>query len=286
MSLTKLYKMNGDSNELVVTRTNISNLSNDKLSRLRAAMEKFMAVRDERGYGHIAGFHGTPDWYCWHYEKSFRNLILRARLFVAWHRAYLKWFEDHLRDHDPSVALCWWDWTSPLSHSEGKPKAYTDPTYTDPTGSTKPNPLLKFHMKVPAQGNPELPPSAALDRDTRRNPPGPLWRLPNPSKVQALYEIEDWGEFNDQLEDVHDGIHGWVGGDMGDPTTAAYDPIFWAHHCNIDRIWSIWQLQQGNPIPSNLLDVSLSPTPYTVRQILSIHDLGYEYATASSEVRL
>jgi tyrosinase len=27
---------------------------------------------------------------------------------------------------------------------------------------------------------------------------------------------------------------------MSDPNTAALDPIFWLHHANIDRIWSIW----------------------------------------------
>jgi len=31
---------------------------------------------------------------------------------------------------------------------------------------------------------------------------------------------------------------------MGDPHTAAQDPIFWLHHANIDRLWNHW-LQQG-----------------------------------------
>jgi tyrosinase len=31
---------------------------------------------------------------------------------------------------------------------------------------------------------------------------------------------------------------------MGDPLTAAQDPIFWLHHANIDRLWNHW-LQQG-----------------------------------------
>ena len=29
---------------------------------------------------------------------------------------------------------------------------------------------------------------------------------------------------------------------MSDQNWAAYDPIFWAHHTNIDRLWSLWQL--------------------------------------------
>ena len=31
---------------------------------------------------------------------------------------------------------------------------------------------------------------------------------------------------------------------MGDPDTAAQDPIFWLHHANIDRLWNQW-IEQG-----------------------------------------
>jgi Common central domain of tyrosinase len=47
----------------------------------------------------------------------------------------------------------------------------------------------------------------------------------------------DFFTFQNQLESIHNGIHGWVGGTMGDISTSAYDPIFWAHHCMIDRLW-------------------------------------------------
>jgi len=38
---------------------------------------------------------------------------------------------------------------------------------------------------------------------------------------------------------------------MGDPRTAAQDPIFWLHHANIDRYWNVWLKQGGgraNPV--------------------------------------
>lgn len=38
----------------------------------------------------------------------------------------------------------------------------------------------------------------------------------------------------------HDLVHGDVGGLMGDPGTAGYDPIFWLHHANIDWLWEVW----------------------------------------------
>ena len=60
---------------------------------------------------------------------------------------------------------------------------------------------------------------------------------------------------------------------------AAFDPIFWAHHSMIDRLWYLWQLspRSRNPPPS-LLDRALPPFPMTVRQTLDISTLGYEYA--------
>lgn len=45
------------------------------------------------------------------------------------------------------------------------------------------------------------------------------------------------------IESLHDNYHDYLGGNahMGDPTVAAFDPVFWFHHCNIDRIMAIWQ---------------------------------------------
>jgi tyrosinase len=273
--------MSGRNDDLVIVRKNINNVRSDELMSFRTAMGKFMAIRDNRGYNRIAGFHGAPDWWCWHHEGNFRNAVLRARLFLPWHRAYLKYFEDHLRDHDVSVSQPWWDWTSPLSRSQGFPEAYSEETMNNES-----NPLAKFHMSVLGQPVPGLP-DITLDRDTRRDPASPSI-LPRPSDVQRLYDdVEDFGQFSDQLEDIHDFIHGWCGADMSDVTTAGFDPVFWAHHCNVDRIWWIWQLRHGNStMPPELLDLSLPPFPYKVREVLSIYDLGYDYATTSAEVVL
>ena len=42
----------------------------------------------------------------------------------------------------------------------------------------------------------------------------------------------------------HNVVHSALGGLMGDPDTAAQDPIFWLHHGNIDRLWNHW-IEQG-----------------------------------------
>jgi tyrosinase len=67
--------------------------------------------------------------------------------------------------------------------------------------------------------------------------------------------------------------------------TAAYDPIFFAHHCMIDRLWYLWQVRHGNSrIPSDLLDLSLIPFGKTFRDVLDVQRLGYEYAATAKEI--
>ncbi|PVF95429.1 Di-copper centre-containing protein [Serendipita vermifera] len=50
-------------------------------------------------------------------------------------------------------------------------------------------------------------------------------------------------KFFDSLESIHNSIHGLTGssGHMGYVDYAAFDPVFWLHHCNVDRLLTIWQ---------------------------------------------
>ncbi|KAL3444389.1 common central domain of tyrosinase-domain-containing protein [Aspergillus insuetus] len=50
------------------------------------------------------------------------------------------------------------------------------------------------------------------------------------------------------LEAIHNQIHGYTGGrgtgmvgHMGDTSVAAFDPIFWFHHCNVDHLAATFQ---------------------------------------------
>jgi tyrosinase len=57
----------------------------------------------------------------------------------------------------------------------------------------------------------------------------------------------------------HNDIHVQIGGLMGNPDTAALDPIFWLHHCNIDRLWWVWDdSAHANPIDSSWTDQQFS----------------------------
>jgi len=47
--------------------------------------------------------------------------------------------------------------------------------------------------------------------------------------------------FASKLESYHDFIHVWVGGMMSNIQTAVNDPVFFLNHCNVDRLWAMWQ---------------------------------------------
>jgi tyrosinase len=69
---------------------------------------------------------------------------------------------------------------------------------------------------------------------------------------------------------------------MGFIATEPADPVFWMHHCNIDRLW--WQWQQAHPGVNPSLTGSGSSSPvmdpwsYTETDTRDITTLGYTYA--------
>ncbi len=50
----------------------------------------------------------------------------------------------------------------------------------------------------------------------------------------------------------------------------------------IDRLWYLWQLRHGvNNIPAEYLGKVLAPFELTVRHVLDVRSLGYEYASSA-----
>ncbi len=109
---------------------------------------------------------------------------------------------------------------------------------------------------------------------------------------------------NTQPNRLHNAVHLWVGGAAG-PTddnaggtmtlnTSLNDPVFWLHHANIDRLWSIWEAKHGNayaPVKTTggmigqALDQPMWPwrqSGYFVspRSVLNIAPMGYAYEEA------
>jgi tyrosinase len=242
-------------------RKSVENLSTAQLKALRDSFAAAEALADDRGFGHWAGIHGLPlPMYCQH----------GTRLFLPWHRAYLYFFELALRDLVPDTVLAWWDWTSAGSHANGIPAAFAQAK----VGNTA-NPLYQTTVPPVARQNNQ-------PQKTTRDPGSP-GDLPTSSQVQQVLSLPDFLDFQGQLEQIHNSVHVWVGGTMGEIPWAAYDPIFFAHHTMIDRLWRLWQIRHPNPhLPTSLLNQALPPFPMTVAQTLDIKTLGYAYAAATA----
>jgi tyrosinase len=257
-------------------RKNVNGLTPAELVELRDAFDASYQLADDRGYGFHAGIHGLPlPMYCRH----------GSILFLPWHRAYLYFFEraltDVLRaargDQTVRVSLPWWDWSSDATHSQGVPTAYQATDNAANPLSAGPVVLGPSDLQLVRDNLPGAI-SAGDDPVTLRDPDDPD-ELPRQATVARALSSTTFAGFSQILEGIHNGVHGWVGGAMSAVPIAAFDPIFWAHHSMIDRLWYLWQLSpRGRNPPASLLDRALPPFPMTVRQTLDISTLGYEYA--------
>lgn len=126
------------------------------------------------------------------------------------------------------------------------------------------------------------------------------------------FELNLAGAIYHNCEGLHNVMHLWVGGpetrpsperyvlqgQMSQPAVSAFDPLFWFHHCNVDRTIAIWQALHDkawfdparNPLSANVAGRNLRPfhravngaywTSDTVRQLAP---LGYTYPTLDKQ---
>lgn len=247
----------------IVHRKRLSTLTAEELAALRTAFDLAQKVSDSRGYGHFASLHGFPEpGYCEH----------RNQLFLPWHRAYLYYFEQALQDLVPGVTLPWWDWAD----AEDLPDAYA--AKEDPSGN--PNPLFDSPVAaVDGFREPSWP-----ERTARPQQREETWLesggAPTTNEVNAVLSAENYEDFTFALENLHGAIHIWVGGEMRDQAFAGWDPIFWAHHTMVDRLWALWQgsSRGDNPRAEHLPKGLNYFKDMTVAETLDVTDLGYDYA--------
>ncbi|KAI1090370.1 common central domain of tyrosinase-domain-containing protein [Rostrohypoxylon terebratum] len=107
------------------------------------------------------------------------------------------------------------------------------------------------------------------------------------------------------LEDIHNSVHNFVGrfffdregraddlklwgsGHMSNVPVAAFDPIFWLHHCNVDRLTAIWQSLNDETwfVSNSCATEHLEPfhkdekqSSFTSNDVRDWRALGYDYA--------
>ena len=101
------------------------------------------------------------------------------------------------------------------------------------------------------------------------------------------------------LETPHNSIHDIIGGDggnMSDISISAFDPIFWLHHCNMDRFFYNWLKHikiDESTFSKNSLDATLAPFSkqpifgwqnntndfLLLKNVVDIHQYPYIYAS-------
>lgn len=154
------------------------------------------------------------------------------------------------------------------------------------------NPTAKPNYVVPAQGTPFTPGSYPTVRHVNAAYQSQndtlnvtLMRNANTTLVEgvhAIFQHNQWLPFSNHfwseetdgdgsqfghyasLELVHDFVHRTVGGSGGHmtyPEVAAFDPIFFFHHANVDRLVALWQYCYPNAwIPRKPLQLNSEGT--------------------------
>jgi hypothetical protein len=243
-------------------RKNITCLTADELHDLREALAGMYVLpsSNPNSFALLASFHGGPPTdYCRHGAPG----------FLTWHRAYLMAFEGALRSIRCNVTLPYWDWSS--GPSGGVPEACRYPTYVNRAGATVPNPLYSG-------------PRAAGGQTARRADIDTTAFDDLATSAQAALAATTFSSFHDQLNGVHGGVHVRTGGDMGSVPTAAYDPIFYLHHANVDRLWAQWQGSHPGALAPSEATFELAPfnRPFSTQwqqgaDVESTDALGYRY---------
>lgn len=228
----------------LVLRKNQANMTTDERQRFLNALTTLI---DNGTFGRFVQDHAGPTG-----DFEFRNHAFRppfgAMRFLPWHRAYLINLERELQAVDLSVFIPYWRWT---------------------VSRDIPDWLSGFMPSVPMPDGTELP----VERDPQ------VWPLPTTSRVNTELSNDAYGTFSPAIEGgSHGRVHMWVAGNMANVVIASSDVLFWLHHCQIDRLWDVWQRTHADGPALPVSERTMDPYSETVEQVMNVEDLGYAYA--------
>ena len=232
-----------------------------------------------------------------------RNAAHRGPAFLPWHREFILRFEQALQSAigDTNFGLPYWDWAADAALSNP-----ADPNqaviWRDDFLGGQGVPVMTGPFQ---QGEWTIVPSGNLEREFGVHANSlPTQADLNAALLTNVYDTTPWnassvGSFRNLLEGwlpspgprTHNRVHEWVGGSMR-PGTSPNDPVFFLHHCNVDRIWALWQIcNPGVPYapfdtvadapPGHRLNDHMWPweasTDHTIQQLLDFNALGFSY---------
>lgn len=202
-------------------RREIRTLSTTDLDALKAGVQAMRALPKDnlRSWLYQAGVHGAPaaDSSGVPDAATYWNQCVHGGLhFLSWHRWELLFIEEIMRQMSGhcDFTLPYWDYIADgfLPDPLRLPADATNPLYDDTRAS-------------------------ALNGGT-----GGLSGM----HLDAIDETA-FSSFSSLLYgNPHSAVHGQIGGNMGSVPTAARDPVFYLHHCNIDRYWECWSRKGGS----------------------------------------
>jgi len=216
----------GSDTRPIVPRKPVSALSATEITELQTAFNKLRALPqgDPRTWYMQADIHALLCDSCNGVSMQIHN----SWNFLPWHRAYLYFYERILGSLAMNIntfRIPFWDW----ENNRSIPLPYLAPT---PGGLA-----LYDTSRDPAMAaGGDLPPTD-----------GSMARIMNLMGISDFPIFGGTSTIGGSLEqDPHNVIHDDLGNptnsyeDMGVLGYAARDPIFFAHHCNIDKIWWEW----------------------------------------------
>lgn len=216
---------------------------------LAIGVMRALPAADPRSLAYQASIHGVGNEFDPPPDRFRSQCQHNCWYFLPWHRWYLYYFERVVRsllteiDEVPAdVAQCWalpyWNYAGP--GADTLPPEFASPTLWD----GRPNPLFDTTRLTAVNDR-----SAAL---------APVQTVPGVGVLAQPFSdaatnvatfggsASGWQHFREAgavaggLETTpHNDVHGFVGGNMWRFATAGLDPVFWLHHCNIDRYWEV-----------------------------------------------
>ncbi|MBF0372681.1 MAG: tyrosinase family protein [Alphaproteobacteria bacterium] len=144
--------------------------------------------------------------------------------FLPWHRMYAYFFERIIAklSGDPNFTLPYWNYLDTNLRA-------IPPEFRVPGG-----PLYR------AERNAGVNAGDPVDK----NAPGAI----SPSSLAAQQFVDGTLAGSGFSNSLNNGLHGTIhvlvgnGQNMGAIPWAARDPVFWMHHCMVDRMWASWNL--------------------------------------------
>ncbi|XP_052087633.1 uncharacterized protein LOC127724628 [Mytilus californianus] len=145
--------------------------------------------------------------------------------FVGWHRYYLVMYELALQEKNPNVMLPYWDSTLDSAMENPADTVIFTEKFIGKAHETVSVPFGGWIRKI--------------NRSVKNGKSSLL--ITKSILISLLSDNISYTNFLTRLEDIHKGVHGWVGGDMNNLDLAPFDPIFYMHHAFIDCIWELYR---------------------------------------------